>query len=450
MSAGVVVPLESRSLRRALRAVRTGSAVIAVEDGYGAATASAADVFRAASSPPGRILVRVAHARNLYDTIVRRRRFSVNVLEKPHADGTCLLPASLVAGAQPPRVVSATAFLDCELEWVEPFDEGAVFVGRVRGAAVGTGPVDAQPLVAEFPFAPFAMRRTGSEARPLLRVATTPNDSGAQVYYARDRGFFEKAGVDVDIVQMSSGGMIALGVSSGLVDVASCGVSSVASAYERGIDFVIVAPGSLWNRRTISSALVVAADSPVRRAQDLNGKIVAVNGLLTVMQLSIQAWMARNGADASTVNFVECPLSGMADAVRGHEVDAAFIAQPFLDAAVKAGTRILSAPYGAIAAEFMINGWFTTRTFARANDNALRRFDIAMGEAARWANAHQHLSLAILARARRLCYGARPDAHSALDRRIRAIQEPAHAISGLGDYRRTLGTDSVAGHALYI
>lgn len=396
MNADVVVPLESRALRGALNAMRTGNAVIAVEDGYGAAWASPADVFRAASPLPGRVLVRVSHARDLYDTIVRRRRFSVNVLEKPPAAGTRLEPSSLVAGVQPPRAVGATAFLDCDLEWVEPFDDGAVFVGRVTGAAVGTGAVAPQPLVAQFPFAPFTMQRMRSEARPLLRVATTPNDSGAQVYYARDCGFFEKAGVDVDIVQMSAGGMIALSVSSGSVDVASCGVSSVASAHERGIDFVIVAPGSLWNRRTVSSALIVATDSPARCARDLNGKTVAVNGLLTVMQLSIQAWMARNGADASTVNFVEYPLSGMAAAVCTQQVDAAFVAQPFLDAAVSGGTRILSAPYGAIAPQFMINGWFTTRKFARANGQALRCFDIAMDEAARWANAHQHLSRAIL------------------------------------------------------
>ena len=397
MNAAVVVPLESRALRGALHALRTGSALITVEDGYGAACAAGADVFRAASSAPGRVLVRVAQVRALYDTIVRQRRFSVNVLRTQATESDHLHHASLVPGARSPRIRGAVAFLDCELEWVETFGSGAVFVGRVTGAALGADAVAAQPLVAELPSAPFTMQRSRPDARR-LRVATTPNDSGAQVYYARDRGFFEKAGVDVDIVQMSGGGMIALGVSSGAVDLASCGVPSVACAYERGIDFVLVAPGSLWNQRTISSALIVAADSPAACASDLNGTTIAVNGLLTVMELSIQAWMARHGADPSSVRFVEVPFSGMADAVRTHQVDAAFVAQPFLDSAINANARILSAPYRAIAPRFMINAWFTTRTFVRANDEALRRFDTAMGEAARWANSHRQLSRVILER----------------------------------------------------
>src|ERR1700754_1520341 len=72
-----------------------------------------------------------------------------------------------------------------------------------------------------------------------LNVATTPNDSGAEVYYAVDMGFFKKAGFDVTITTLNNGGLISAGVASGSFDVAQAALSSIAAAHERGVNFVI-------------------------------------------------------------------------------------------------------------------------------------------------------------------------------------------------------------------
>ena len=71
---------------------------------------------------------------------------------------------------------------------------------------------------------------SAADALTPLRVATTAVDSGAQVYYAQDMGFFKKAGFDVEITSVSSGPTIAAGVASGAFDFAQVNVPSLVSA----------------------------------------------------------------------------------------------------------------------------------------------------------------------------------------------------------------------------
>ncbi|HVA34197.1 MAG TPA: ABC transporter substrate-binding protein, partial [Candidatus Baltobacteraceae bacterium] len=106
----------------------------------------------------------------------------------------------------------------------------------------------------------------GAQTLVKLQVATTPNDSGAEVYYAQDMGFFKKAGFDVTITTLNNGGIISAGVAAGTFDVAQAAVSSVASAHERGVNFVIIAPAALWTSDRPTSALIVAKNSPITNA----------------------------------------------------------------------------------------------------------------------------------------------------------------------------------------
>lgn len=235
-----------------------------------------------------------------------------------------------------------------------------------------------------------------AKASVTLRVATTPNDSGAEVYYAQDMGFFKKAGLDVKITTLNNGGIIAAGVASGSFDIAQAAVSSIASAHERGVPFVIVAPAALWTSKRITSALVVSADSPIKTAKDLEGKTIAVNGLMNVTQVGPEAWIEQNGGDLSQVKFLEVPFSLMPSALKSHRVDAAQMAEPALDKALRAGGRVLAPSYDAIAKRFLLAAWFSTPVWANAHPDVVRRFAEAIAETARWANANPLQSAKIL------------------------------------------------------
>ncbi len=64
-----------------------------------------------------------------------------------------------------------------------------------------------------------------------LRVATTPIDAGAQVYYAADMGFFKKAGFDVQITSLPGGPAIAAAIVSGAFDFAQINIPTLAVAF---------------------------------------------------------------------------------------------------------------------------------------------------------------------------------------------------------------------------
>lgn len=229
-----------------------------------------------------------------------------------------------------------------------------------------------------------------------LRVATTPIELGAEVLYAKDQGFFSKAGLDVDVELMNSGAAIAAAVASGSLDVAQANLVSLAAAHEHAVPFVLIAPAGLYVSSNPTTSLVIAKDSTIRGARELENKTVAVNGLRNITQIGADAWIDAHGGDSAKVRYVEMPFPQMRAALAAGRVDAAVIAEPELSAALDAGARTLGEPYTAIAKRFLIGGWFVTRDWAKAHPSEAERFASAIVAAGRWARTHPAESAKIL------------------------------------------------------
>jgi len=237
----------------------------------------------------------------------------------------------------------------------------------------------------------------GAQTTPVLRLATTPLDTGSQIYYAADEGFFKKAGFDVEITSLNAGAAIAAGISAGSFDFAQVNLISLAQARERGVNFVLVAPAGLYSEKSLTSALVVAKASPYATAKDLNGKTIAVNALSSIQQLGVAAWLDKNGGDSTTVKFVEAPLPQMIPSLAAGRIDGALVAEPELDS-VGHGTlaRVLGPAYSGVAKVFLISAWVTSAQYAHDHPDVVRKFADVMAETARWANAHTAASAPIL------------------------------------------------------
>ena len=236
----------------------------------------------------------------------------------------------------------------------------------------------------------------GAEANTTIRVATTPIELGAQVLYAQDQGFFKKAGVTVDIQLMDSGAAIAAAVASGSLDVAQSNIVSIATAHEKGLPFVLIAPAGLYNAGESTTSIAVAKNSTIKSGKDLENKTVAGNGLRNITQIGADAWMDKDGADSSKMRFIEMPFPQMGAALEAGRIDAAVIAEPELSTAVANGARIIGQPYSAINKQFLIGGWFTTSAWAKAHPDDTKRFVSAILEAGKWANGHRAESARIL------------------------------------------------------
>jgi NitT/TauT family transport system substrate-binding protein len=242
-----------------------------------------------------------------------------------------------------------------------------------------------------------ASRQAVAQTLPVIRFATTQNDSAMQILYAQDMGFLKRAGLNVEISMLTSGAAIAAAVAGGAIDVGGNNIVGLATAVARGLPFVLLAGGGLYVTRAPTTVLAVAKNSPLKTAKDLEGKIVSVVALRDLTYASAASWLEQNGADLSTIKFTEIPFPEAAAALERGTVAAAVIAEPFFSAAAKSQVRLFGKCYDAIAKEFLITGTFTTTDWIRKNPESARKLSGVMYESSRWANANKTQSGDILA-----------------------------------------------------
>jgi NitT/TauT family transport system substrate-binding protein len=228
-----------------------------------------------------------------------------------------------------------------------------------------------------------------------INVISLPSDTAGTVYYADELGYFKAAGLDVHITDMTASPPIVAAVASGAGDIGFSVVTSTAVAHERGIPVRFIAPGAMWITANGTAQLVVAKDSPLQSAASFNGKTIAVTGLADLTYYGTKAWLERNGGDTSTIKWVELSFPEMAAAVAQHRVDAAMIAEPFLEAS-KPQVKLIAPVDDAIAPRFMSTGWIATNDWIKTHPAEAAKFADVMLKAAAWANTHKKESAQIL------------------------------------------------------
>ncbi len=228
-----------------------------------------------------------------------------------------------------------------------------------------------------------------------VRLGVMPIDTAGQAFYAVDQGFFTAAGLDVTLTILNNGSAIAAAASAGALDIGFGSPSPVMQAHLSGLPIWFIAPGAVWDGNTVA-AIMVPKGSPIHSGADFNGKTMAVSGLHDLTSYTALAWIDRTGGNSASVQFVEIPYAQMGIALGQGRVSAALTIQPFSsqlssDATSVGNLSLSTHPY-------LLAGWFAMAPYIQQNPEAVRRFALAMRQAAHWANAHQKESAAILAR----------------------------------------------------
>lgn len=258
-----------------------------------------------------------------------------------------------------------------------------------RGALLGG--------LAAAPFAFSGSGRPAAAAGDAIVIAGTANDSGGELFYAKDLNLFAKAGLPgVSISALTNPGAAAAAVVGGTLTVGTLTIPGVVIAKSKGLPIVIIAPASLYNSAKPTSGIVVLQDSPIRNARDLNGKTLATRDIGNLSYYGALEWIDKNGGDSKSVKWVEIPDPGDMAAMRAHRIDAASVSEPAFSDALNGGARLLADCYDAIADHFLIAAYFTTAAYARANPEIVRKISQVIIEAGVWANSHQAESAKIL------------------------------------------------------
>jgi NitT/TauT family transport system substrate-binding protein len=166
----------------------------------------------------------------------------------------------------------------------------------------------------------------------VIRIAAVPTDGASAPYYAKEMGFFARAGLDAEISTMPAASAIAAAVTGGAVDIGFSPLDVLAGIHVKNVPLVVITPASEYVSPDMqrSIGIVVPQSSTAQQAKDLNGKILASNGLHSFGEEAGKAWIDRNGGDSSTLKYVEMPFPAMAGAIEAGRVDAVVVVEPFL------------------------------------------------------------------------------------------------------------------------
>ncbi len=231
----------------------------------------------------------------------------------------------------------------------------------------------------------------------VLRVSSAPDDDLTPVLWADKAGLFRQAGLSVIVTRASNGAAVAAAVVGGALDIGKSSILPIVLAHARNVPLTIVAPGGL-HHSPLENGLLVARDSSVRTARDLEGKVVSVPALNDLQWLSMQAWIDANGGNSKRVSFVEAPGTAVGLALDAGRIAAGTLANPVFGQDMATGRyRNIGNPLEAVAKTLMISAWFANADFVAKNGDTVRKFGEIMNRAEAYVGTHPEETAPLIA-----------------------------------------------------
>lgn len=232
-----------------------------------------------------------------------------------------------------------------------------------------------------------------------VKVGLVPATAVAPLYLGREKGFFEDAGLELELVNGMGGPSAVAGVQSGSVDISIAAPDTLVTSRTQGIELTAVAnAGSVPADGTGGSKVLVRPGSGIDGAKDLEGKTIGVFGLKGLDDIAIMTAMDAEGADSSKVEFVNLDNSAMLGAVERGDIDAAAVAEPFQSQAVNAGDLEVAFDFWPIANPdgSTLTLWFTSDRQLKEDREVIEKFTAAMKKSSAYADEHPDELRAIL------------------------------------------------------
>lgn len=186
---------------------------------------------------------------------------------------------------------------------------------------------------------------SGSEGLTKVTYGMFPSNTVAAFQVAIDKGYFERQGIDLELVVGAGSSAAQLpALATGDLDFMLASPVTALTATTQGLDIRIV-DGVTQNDPKIvedSTAVVVGASSSIKSARDLEGKKVSVNALGSIGEIGIREAVAKDGGDPKKVTFVQLSFPEVAAQIEAGQIDAGMAGSPFMQQVVAKGGRVVS------------------------------------------------------------------------------------------------------------
>ena len=230
-----------------------------------------------------------------------------------------------------------------------------------------------------------------------VRAAYIPVVSWLPAWVAKDRGFFDKNGLDVTLTATQNLSVLP-GTLGRQFDFAPSTPPDLIKAVLAGIDVVAVAGQGIETKDNPSTHLIVRKDSAITSMQDLKGKVIATPTLGAIIHVSVLHSLKQSGVDPASIRAVEVPFPNMADQLKAGNVDAVEALEPFAGQLLAAGNRSLGDPLLSVSDEVLYTFWISQRKWAVDNSAVIDAWVASLDQAKQFMDANPQEARAILAK----------------------------------------------------
>lgn len=240
--------------------------------------------------------------------------------------------------------------------------------------------------------------RATAQSTDLVRVGVAPNDDSMPILYAAQSGMFKRAGLNVDLQQLSGGAVVGAALAGGSLEIGKATTASVIAGFAKGLPFTVIGGISYYSADSPGVALIVPTDSDVRSPRDLTGRTLGAVTLQDLGTLATYAWLDQHGVDWKTLKFVELPQSTALAAMESNRIVGMPVYEPVFSADVATGkVRILGYPFDAISRHFAEDVLFANVNWANSHRDLVARFLRVVRDASVYVSGHEAQMIPILA-----------------------------------------------------
>jgi NitT/TauT family transport system substrate-binding protein len=189
--------------------------------------------------------------------------------------------------------------------------------------------------------AAFMLTACGAPAKPaVVRIGTQPWIGYGPWWIAKEKGIFEKYGLQVELVDFVEDKEVNAAFASGDMDAANLATHTALKLYASGLDLKLI----LIEDASYQADAVIAPSS-ITSIADLKGKKVAYEEG-TTSDLLINYALSQNGLTLADIEPIFMPASDAGSTLIAGQVDVAVTYEPYISAAL-AGNSDLKVLYSA-------------------------------------------------------------------------------------------------------
>jgi NitT/TauT family transport system substrate-binding protein len=218
-----------------------------------------------------------------------------------------------------------------------------------------------------------------------VRFGHVANPFSAPVRLALERGYFDDAGVALELTTFANGSLASAALAAGEVELAVGGHIQTLVATLGGAAQLFIGPLG-FERSPDHLPIALVARAGVSSGRELEGAVVGMSARGAISELQLRIFMGAEGAEFESLELRAMPFDELAGALGAGEVAAASCPDPLAARLVREGLgRVIDR--GSLSRALaggeraMITGIAASRPWLQANEDAARAVLGAVGRA---------------------------------------------------------------------